>query len=312
MYLKGAFLAFHTYPDPALRPLRDLDILVSRNDALRSCETLLRAGFVRDPRHQGSPAAAIECAKHLPPLISPHGGVCVEIHTRLFEPDLQGSCNPWPVEAMTSLQTRSIKLRMMREEVSYPGATDQLLHLCVHAIYDHRLDNGPLVLHDIATLLKSLPIDWPLFWKMAQNGHWQPGCWLLLRAVKHFDPTLTFPEPPGDTAPTPLDEFLDVLATLTLCDLDRRGEVRLRVDLSRAATLRKRASLLLLRICPDRVRVAATSPAGEGISSIRTSYLAHWWRLATVRLPKILLSVGDTGAAREARAAKRLQHWLAP
>ena len=28
--LKGAYLAFHAYPNPAMKPMRDLDILVSR------------------------------------------------------------------------------------------------------------------------------------------------------------------------------------------------------------------------------------------------------------------------------------------
>jgi hypothetical protein len=38
--LKGAYLAFHVYPHPALRPMRDLDILVASDDAMRAYNLL--------------------------------------------------------------------------------------------------------------------------------------------------------------------------------------------------------------------------------------------------------------------------------
>ena len=56
VFLKGAFLAFHIYRQPALRPMRDLDLLVelARHDAVNVCisittlDTKLRA--VMEPR----------------------------------------------------------------------------------------------------------------------------------------------------------------------------------------------------------------------------------------------------------------------
>ncbi len=50
MFLKGAFLAFFCYPNPALRPLRDLDILVPETMAVQALEILRDAGYLWSKR----------------------------------------------------------------------------------------------------------------------------------------------------------------------------------------------------------------------------------------------------------------------
>ena len=46
--LKGASVAHTVYPDPAMRPFGDLDLLVSTTDWRAACETLREHGFTRD------------------------------------------------------------------------------------------------------------------------------------------------------------------------------------------------------------------------------------------------------------------------
>lgn len=45
--LKGAYLAFHAYPHPALRPLRDLDILVPEDRVFSAYRALIEGGVRR-------------------------------------------------------------------------------------------------------------------------------------------------------------------------------------------------------------------------------------------------------------------------
>jgi len=78
--LKGAVLAYTLYPDPALRPMRDIDILLSDKDALVAQELLLDTGFIR----ADSPIP--DDHFHLPSLLKQVDDVkiCVEIHRGLY------------------------------------------------------------------------------------------------------------------------------------------------------------------------------------------------------------------------------------
>jgi hypothetical protein len=81
--LKGAATAWLAYPDPALRPMRDLDILVQPADLPGLYAILDRMGFVT-PLSQSS---LVISDKHLPHAELQRDGLTVtlEVHTRLFD-----------------------------------------------------------------------------------------------------------------------------------------------------------------------------------------------------------------------------------
>ena len=87
-----------------------------------------------------------------------------------------------------------------------PRPTEMLLHLIVHAVYEHGFCNGPLVLTDIAYLLGKVEVDWDRFWATAERGGWSEGCNLLLGLAEYYhrqshDPsTLVTSPPPGGAA----------------------------------------------------------------------------------------------------------------
>jgi hypothetical protein len=309
IFLKGAFLAFHVYPHAALRPLRDLDVLVPGHQAMLAFDSLLAAGFKRHESFQGGVRAWLECRKHLPPLVTPHGNVSIEIHTRATEAR-PGSTNRLLDSADAQLWARSIEHRLLGEQVRYLSPTDQLLHIIVHAVYDHRLNNGPLALHDISGLLRCTQINWPLFWSMATEGDWARGCWFMLRISSQLDPSLAFAAPPAGTAPALPEDCLAAMMTLMLGDPELRSEVGLYSELKAAPTLRDRARVISARAWPGRAQVAVLN-SSEGNWRTEAEYLAHWWRLATVRLPKVLASLLDRQTVRDARASASLQRWLA-
>jgi hypothetical protein len=310
VFLKGAFLAFQVYPHPALRPLRDLDILVPRQQSLAAFDALMNAGFARYDARSGDPAAAALYRKHLPPLISKSGSVLVELHTRLFETHADAGSAPGELADDPAVWDRRIYSGEGAERVAYLSPADQLLHVMVHAIVDHHLDNGPLTLADIAYLVRQTEIDWPSFWKNAATGGWVKGCWLLLHAVDRLYVPLAFHRPEFADLPRPPDDLIGAVGTLMLDDRERRHDIGLDAEMQHAGPLAARARVLLGRLFPSRGRLVAYGASSQRHFPVAAAYLAHWWRLASVRLPDYLAYRQASGISEEAGALARLQSWL--
>lgn len=90
LVLKGGALCQTTYPRVGLRPMRDLDLLMTRKDACRGHELLMEEGF----RISGSPVP--DGYYHLSPLIRQRGDqqITIEIHHGLFPADPPYYQNP--------------------------------------------------------------------------------------------------------------------------------------------------------------------------------------------------------------------------
>ena len=309
VFLKGAFLAFHAYAHPAQRPLRDIDVLVPRARVIDAYEALMRAGYARHERYPGDATAAAAFLKHLPPLVSRTSGVCIEVHARLF--DLPSGTDVSPMELAYDPETwRDLIFREVAgERIAYLSPTRQLLHLIVHAVIDHRLNCGPLVLMDIAHLLELSQIDWPQFWRLAETGGQLRGCWLLLSVAKHFDESLPI-VPPTDPPPLPTDS-MEVVTMLMLGDASSRAELRQHGDVLRTGSVIAGARFLLGKLFPTRTHLAAIYGESDSEIKIAVAYFAHWWRLTTVRLPQYLASRYDVPVQQGATASARLQQWLA-
>lgn len=80
--LKGAALAYLVYPQPELRPMRDVDVLVAPEQAERLKEIVRRLGF-----HAVSEPEFMASDKHFPAMAREIGGFhfSLEIHTQLFD-----------------------------------------------------------------------------------------------------------------------------------------------------------------------------------------------------------------------------------
>jgi hypothetical protein len=215
VFLRGAFLAFHVYRQPGLRPMRVLDVLVPEAQAAEAAEAL-RSSILRRP---GRPAEE--------PLLR----IDVEFHTRLTDPAhwRTARCNDLAFDAGT--WNRLISRVVAEEEIWYLSPEDQLLHLILHALYDEPANCCPIVLSDIAELLGQAGINWVQFWQRALAGNWMAGCWLLLNLAKYFYPTASF-QPPQEIelARLPSDLGL-VAATLTLGEPEQRRELSRQLEL---------------------------------------------------------------------------------
>jgi hypothetical protein len=84
LLLKGAALAGRLYGDPALRPMRDLDLLVHEADAGRALEVLAACGYAA-AHGEARPGVTVAWENEL--LLSKPGviGIAVELHWRPFD-----------------------------------------------------------------------------------------------------------------------------------------------------------------------------------------------------------------------------------
>ncbi|WP_271439836.1 nucleotidyltransferase domain-containing protein [Pontixanthobacter luteolus] len=176
--LKGAWLAWYAYPSAAERPLRDIDLLLPAEQALPAFELLRARGFRQTEASASAPAEMIGHAKHLPPLTSPTG-VEFEIHMHAWEPE---GAVEWPMPPLIDNRIiANARPGGAGDPCLYPKPQHMLAHLCIHAVYSHRFDVGPLVLSDIDALIHREQIDWASFWRDAHDGGWHRGAALVMR-----------------------------------------------------------------------------------------------------------------------------------
>ena len=204
--LKGAWLAWHAYPAPALRPMTDLDLLLTPETVVAGYDLLQAHGYRVAAPPEMALADLLRFDKHLPELIAPRGTI-IELHHRLWEPDGRLD-HASPAHDEAAVRARAVRI----DGISYPAPTDMLAHLLIHAAYGHRLNCGPVILSDVAFFLQRYPVDWPQFWTRAAREGWRPGARLLLAvAARYHD--LDIPLDQAGPPPTPaiLASFPDLI-----------------------------------------------------------------------------------------------------
>lgn len=303
--LKGAYLAFFVYPDPALRPLRDLDLLVSQADAVAAYEALVARGYVCTLDVQGDPAACAAHEKHLPPLRGP-AGVAVELHVRLGARGGGGDVRG----AESAAWKRLVERTVAGQAVCFPSPADLLLHTVLHALYVHRLDNGPLTLADVALLARTEPVDWTLFWRLAGEGGWARGCRLVLAMAERYYGRL----PAGATASAgaewaDAEAFASRVSTLTLRDVEARGDVKVAAALE-GRTAGGKAAYLLGRAFPPKTVIATRYPVAADSPAVYLWYAPHLAWILGRRLPEFVANRHSVAVEDEAGRLAELDRWL--
>lgn len=164
IWLKGFALAHSIYPNPALRSMRDLDVLVPLAQRDLALTRLEQAGFTQD---QVLPSPTLQTMLHHYHL---RGPVPLEIHYRLL-----GVHSKFFTLADLEwfwTQTRTVQRGDLNLTLFAPEA--MLLHLCAHAILNHGEPEFLLQRYlDSHLLVKSAPtLDWQLVLKRAQELRW--------------------------------------------------------------------------------------------------------------------------------------------
>lgn len=125
--MKGSALCTSLYPDPALRPMRDIDILVRKEHAELAQGLLTRSGFVE------STAPIPADHHHLPSLYKTVDDVkmCVELHRGLY-PDITPH---YPAIDFDAFLDSARKVRVGKTEALVFGHEEMLHYLYQHAFH---------------------------------------------------------------------------------------------------------------------------------------------------------------------------------
>lgn len=142
--LKGAALAEPVYGNVALRPMRDLDVLVEPERLEDAGRVLLALGYGPPDR----PSVAEERAHwhHLTPFRRARS-LSIEVHWTLEMPS-----SPFAID-VPSLWSRALAATFGGQPALSLAPEDQLLHLCLHAAYHHRFRVRLRHLADISAVL---------------------------------------------------------------------------------------------------------------------------------------------------------------
>ncbi|MDA3895751.1 MAG: nucleotidyltransferase family protein [Desulfobacteraceae bacterium] len=153
--LKGAHLAEFVYKDIALRPMSDLDILVKEEHLSEVVQIAFSAGYQFFYEKQNAKKKTndsycydiLKYYKHFQPLIHPETKCLLEIHCFITE---VGSHFQIPV---SDLWDSSQPATLYGNVVSLLSPEDLIIHLCLHAAYDHLFDFGMGALYDISKII---------------------------------------------------------------------------------------------------------------------------------------------------------------
>lgn len=290
--LKGAWLAYHAYPDAAQRPMYDLDVLLDTGTVLEGYALLKRSGYEQAYPEEIPLEDMVRLDKHLPTLVCPRGTM-LELHHRMADPHgALDHFSPEPDES--AIRARAVRI----DGVSYPGAEDMLVHLIIHGAYAHRFDCGPRVLADIDFLLRKETIDWPAFWQRGQSEGWRDGARLVLeltrrnRAGVEVDFT-------ADRGPPPPEGLLDGAVQLLFQEPDTCASATF------AATVLKRGWRgLTTRLTGTRV--------AEGEAPVVREMESEGGRIgwAVSRFARVAGDLARADVRRQSRELVRLSRWF--
>ena len=295
--LKGAHLAHVVYPDPSLRWMSDVDLLVQFADLERAA-MLLRVGGCR----QIAPSSVY--VHHLPRFFQAFPPA-VELHWRLAPNDRAPENDLWQ---------RAAPLRIAGVDTLGLCPEDLLLHLCVHGSYAHRFMLGLRPICDIAETVRHFggTMVWADVLSRARRYRCHRGVNLMLRLAKEM---LGAAVPDDVLRALPSESLDDALRTARFMTLEGNqiglGMPAQVVSVSNATTWPGRISVLWRSLFVPTKFLAAT----YGLSPRSPRVFLYY----PVRLKDLLKRYGSvvlrllrrdptlTGIARE---VAMIQHWL--
>ena len=186
--LKGAHLAAAVYEQMALRTMTDLDLLVAPTALPATIALLAAVGYT--PLTRLAPLEYYFTHAHHLPRFMKAGAPSIEVH--------------WTITRANHTYTIAVApLRQRAQPCQFGGGTglalcpeDLLLHICLHATYQHLLQQGVRFLCDLDAIVHRFgaTLDWQQVCQRAQDWGWARGVYLALHLAQQ---RLGTPIPPA-------------------------------------------------------------------------------------------------------------------
>jgi hypothetical protein len=128
LLLKGLALAYQYYPDPALRPVSDIDFLLKRTDILPALDLLAGAGF----RTDSPPTPSGQIPKELTVDSPPCNGIHVHVELHHHDPMGRSPIDFSRDNEFEGFDASSYILKIKGNTVYVPGPMDTLRYLSRH------------------------------------------------------------------------------------------------------------------------------------------------------------------------------------
>ena len=182
--LKGAALAKTVYGDIGLRPMRDIDLLVRRNDLRGSNDCMCEMGYFCVADNLSTEWHRENNHFHIPIYRQPkEQAVPVEIHWHITDNSMGVNIDKWWDRA------GSMEINGYRALV--PSPEDMVVHLCLHS-YNHGYSGGMLLkgLCDLSETLRHYKqqLSWDLLLDTMHEYKIQRPVYALLYLVKNVYP----------------------------------------------------------------------------------------------------------------------------
>ena len=283
--LKGAALAWTVWPNPAERQMRDIDLLVAKDNAAKAYDALRATGWQAPGLDAAELSRFAEAETHLPPLYSSEGVMC-ELHAHVWSrPPLPGSPMPVSDDGHFLGHARHSE----RLGAAIPCAEDMLAHLVVHAACSHLLNIGPMALVDVDLWCARKAIDWPAFWERARRDRFERPAGLIFALVDRWRRPGFLTESQSPYAIPP--ELLDKAELLLVQDPDVRKDVSVI------------ASLAAGRIGGRFDQHPLDRAEGEATLGARIGQVAN-------RFVSLAKGLGSAQTRSDGLATARLQKWM--
>lgn len=183
MGLKDLQLARSIYPDPALRPMGDIDLLIRPEDYEKAADCMFRLGFERTP------------FTNLPYILKYAWGHHFRRRRDNTYVDLQWNVMQieWDVYQEGSFDFEIERMWKNAQKMAVddyfilvPSLEDMLFHLCVHL--DGHQFSELILLCDIYELIKQNEsrIDWQYFIQIVNRYKAEPFTYYSLRLIEHL------------------------------------------------------------------------------------------------------------------------------
>lgn len=307
--LKGAHLAFGVYPDPGLRPMCDLDLLVERAEVPVAMQVLADLGYA--PIRPFDLESEMALLHHLPPYGKP-GCHYIEIHWALLRAE-----EPYRIDT-AGLWARSRPAALTGIPARVLDPADLLPHLCLHAAAADRLAGGLRPLADIVEVLRAAQDDPTLDEARDRAANWGASrCLsLMLSLCEDLAPGALPPETLHALMAEPVTG--ESLARARALILAPPGEARqISPNLARAIGSPSAAGAreILRGFFPSRAFLATVYGVNPRSAGICVGYPRRWGDLLRrYALPALKAIAGERQAA--GQAARQTQEnelagWLA-